>query len=283
MPPLSMKKEPSGALKRKKRKKQQEFLKSQANAILKFVKKKPELSSRAETVVVDSRKKDDSEDIGQNNNVVLDNLDECKENDEQKEVVNRSEGSEEKKNHICEDIGQSNNVVSENLDEYKENDEQKQVANRSEENEEKKKHICEDISDPGIWGILQMKLRDLLVKNGPTTRLTTDYQFPKDGTGRRFSQAFYTREMVNGEKQDRQWLVYSEAVDKVFCFCCKLFRHEKNGGGNLATTGYNDWKNLSTRLKEHENFHGHTVCMTQWKELEVRLQKNQTIDKLIKL
>ncbi|XP_023640354.1 zinc finger MYM-type protein 5-like [Capsella rubella] len=261
----------------KKRKKQQEFLKSQANAILKFIKKKPEKSE----LVFDSRKNDSEDVIGQNN-VVPENLDECKDNDEQKQVVDQSVGSGEKKKHICEDIGKSN-VVRETLDERKENDVQKKVVNRSEGSEEKKKHICEDLSDPGNWGNIDMKMRDLLVKNGPATRLSTDYQFPKDGIGRRFSQAFYTREMVNGEKVDRRWLVYSEALDRVFYFCCKLFRHEKNCGCNLATTGYNDWSNLSTRLKEHEKLYGHIVCMTQWKELGIRLEKNQTINKLIKL
>ncbi|XP_010510807.1 PREDICTED: zinc finger MYM-type protein 5-like [Camelina sativa] len=277
MPPLSMRKQPSGALKRKKRKKLQKFLKSQANAILKFVKKKPENSE----TVVESRKSGSEEDvIGQSqSNVVPEHI------DEQKQVLIRGEGSEEKKTHICEGvIGQSqSNVFPEHFDEGKDNDEQKQVLIRGEGSEEKKKHTSEDVSDPGNWGNVDMKMRDLLVKNGPTTRLSTDYQFPKDGIGRRFSQAFYTRELVNGEKQDRRWLVYSESLDKVFCFCCKLFRPEKNGGGNLATTGYNDWRNLSTRLKEHENFHDHFLCMIQWKELEVRLHKNQTIDKLIKL
>ncbi|CAH8263837.1 unnamed protein product [Arabidopsis lyrata] len=268
MPPLSMKKEASGALKRKKRKKQQQFLKSQANAILKFVKKKPQSSSRVETVVGQS-------------NVVPENLDECKE--KQPENSSRVEtvvdSSRINENIDVDDIGQSN-VVPEHLDVCKEK--QKRVVYQSKGSEERKKDVCEDISDPGNWGNVDMKLRDLLVENGPTIRLSTDYKFPKDSIGRHFSQAFYTREMVNGEKQDRRWLVYSETLDKVFCFCCKLFRHEKNSGGNLATTGYNNWKQLSTRLKEHENFHDHIACMTQWKELEVRLQKNQTIDKLFK-
>ncbi|XP_010417864.1 PREDICTED: zinc finger MYM-type protein 5-like [Camelina sativa] len=200
MPPLSMRKEPSGALKRKKRKKLQKFLKSQANAILKFVKKKPENS---ETVLVESRKCDSEEDvIGQSQiNVVPEHF------DEQKQVLIRGEGSEEKKTHICEDVIGQSNVVPEHFDEGKDNDEQKQVLIQGEGSEEKKIHISEDVSDPGNWGNVDMKMRDLLVKNGPTTRLSTDYQFPKDGIGRHFSQAFYTRELVNGEKQDRRWLV----------------------------------------------------------------------------
>ncbi|XP_022552196.1 zinc finger MYM-type protein 1-like [Brassica napus] len=49
----------------------------------------------------------------------------------------------------------------------------------------------------------------------------------------------------------------------------------------LATTGSDDWRNVSKLLKEHEKGHKHITCMIQWLELEERLQKNQTIDKHI--
>ncbi|XP_048635320.1 uncharacterized protein LOC125608838 [Brassica napus] len=87
-----------------------------------------------------------------------------------------------------------------------------------------------DVSDPGNWENIDMGFRDLLVKKGPATRLSSHHQ------------------------------------------------HEK-GGGNLATTGYNDWRNFSARLKEHEVSHDHVISMTRWRELELRFKENQTIDK----
>ncbi|XP_073137134.1 uncharacterized protein [Henckelia pumila] len=54
---------------------------------------------------------------------------------------------------------------------------------------------------------------------------------------------------------------------------------EKNKIGiQLANEGYNDWHNLSSCLIAHEAIKEHMECMTDWLELERRLQKNQTID-----
>ena len=69
-------------------------------------------------------------------------------------------------------------------------------------------------------------------------------------------------------------------MDKVFCFCCKLFKQEENTF-QLANEGTNDWKNISYRLKNHETSNEHMQNMRRWIELERRLQKNLTIDKAL--
>ncbi|XP_052621592.1 uncharacterized protein LOC111891056 [Lactuca sativa] len=43
--------------------------------------------------------------------------------------------------------------------------------------------------------------------------------------------------------------------------------------------GFNDWKHLFDRLKEHENSSQHLFCMDSWDELIARFDKNKTIDK----
>ncbi|AEC06008.1 hAT family dimerization domain-containing protein [Arabidopsis thaliana] len=48
-----------------------------------------------------------------------------------------------------------------------------------------------------------------------------------------------------------------------------------------TTSVYNDWRNLSKRLEEHEGSHDHIICMTRWTELESRLQNKTTIDKYV--
>ncbi|XP_058180175.1 uncharacterized protein LOC131298715 [Rhododendron vialii] len=117
------------------------------------------------------------------------------------------------------------------------------------------------------------------MERGPVRR-DGDANFPKDGDekSRHFSSVHYICHLPNGEKHDRKWLVYSEALNRVFCFCCKLFKQEGNKT-QLANEGFKDWKNIGVRLKGHENNCEHLTCMSKWIELERRLKKNQTIDK----
>ena len=67
-------------------------------------------------------------------------------------------------------------------------------------------------------------------------------------------------------------------LDKVFCFCCKLF-NSKSKTNQLANGGTKDWKNISSILKNHETTNEHITNMNTWIDLELRLLKNKTIDK----
>ncbi|XP_062208340.1 uncharacterized protein LOC133909808 [Phragmites australis] len=135
-----------------------------------------------------------------------------------------------------------------------------------------------DIFDPRTWDALDLKMIDILVQKGPKRDLSIE-KGPKDKLSRKFSAVSYTRVLSNGEKCDREWLVYSKELDRVFCFCCKLLR-KGYGKGQLANEGFNDWYHLGTRLKEHETSTEHVMNMATWYDLRLRLQKNQTIDKV---
>ncbi|XP_035836630.1 uncharacterized protein LOC118484762 [Helianthus annuus] len=134
-----------------------------------------------------------------------------------------------------------------------------------------------DIFDPRNWGGLSNDMIKELVMKGPK-RDRDVVKGPVDKFGRHFSNTMYTRILSNRETCDREWLVYSKKLDKLYCFCCKVFRTGHPKGG-LDDEGYNDWIHASGRLKQHEVGLEHFKNMNEWFELHQRLKCNETIDK----
>jgi hypothetical protein len=102
---------------------------------------------------------------------------------------------------------------------------------------------------------------------------------PYDKFSRRFSTTLYARTLPNLEKHDREWLVYSKELDKVFCFCCKVFRKGPSKG-KLDGEGYADWHHVSQRVKEHEISLDHLTNRNMWFDMRKRLNLKETIDKV---
>ncbi|XP_022866201.1 zinc finger MYM-type protein 1-like [Olea europaea var. sylvestris] len=140
-----------------------------------------------------------------------------------------------------------------------------------------------NLDDPGNWKIIDQRTRDYLVERGP--KRVDDISFPKDCTNRHFDSSQYKRLLRNGQTIDRRWLVYSISMDRIFCFCCKLFKTAKNATrvGQLGNDGFKDWYNLHQSIKSHEGNEEHLCCMTSWIELENRLRTKTTIDKSVEL
>lgn len=241
MPP----KQPSGCEKRKKKKRDEDMRKSQAGAMYKFMKKAPV---------------EEPEEMEEPQHV-----------DEQEHVQVEPEEMEEQQH------------VEEQDDLQAEHEESEEPVGNVEANinEEHVKHNPIDIFDPRRWGGLNSDEIKLLVEKGPK-RDTTIVYGPYDvhgRDGRRFSATLYTRTLSNMEKCDREWLVYSREVDKIFCFCCKVFRKGVPKGG-LDGEGYQDWRHVTTRVQEHEVSLDHLTNMYRWFDMRKRLELNETIDKV---
>ncbi|KAM7152033.1 zinc finger MYM-type protein 1-like isoform 1-T2 [Macrochelys suwanniensis] len=126
------------------------------------------------------------------------------------------------------------------------------------------------LDDPGLWTHLSSSLRDFLILH------VKNFMLPKDNENRSFHPTHYSREIPNGDKVERPWLMYSKTQKAAYCFCCKLF--QSNVPAILGSTGTKDWKNLARNLSCHEKAANHQRAFHRWKELEMRLRLKATID-----
>ena len=190
-------------LKKKKKRQREELIESQKGAMDKFItsKKQNFVENLSEGFIneqeIHQKELEDNENIQQNDN------NECSHDNVQTCNVT-----------ILDNEAQNNLEESENIN-------------------DQPNYIPTNIFDPSQWKTIDIKLRDLLVENGPIR--VDDLNFPIDKNSRHFSTTHYIRKLPNGEKHDRKWLVYSKDLDKVFCFCCKLF--ESKCTGQLCNEG----------------------------------------------
>ena len=65
-----------------------------------------------------------------------------------------------------------------------------------------------------------------MVENGP--QKCPDGPYPRSDKSKRwFAKAYCFRALSNGEKVERDWLLYSKSPNRVYCFACKLFGKAK--------------------------------------------------------
>lgn len=121
--------------------------------------------------------------------------------------------------------------------------------------------LCEISDDPAKWTIDEFT-RDYICKNGANQNIQNNFsksvRIYKDKV-RQLSENLFERQLLNGEKVPRKWLIYSESTGHVFCGPCLLF----NGGESQfdRKEGFNDWKNSNYRVSTHENSSTHKISV----------------------
>ena len=105
--------------------------------------------------------------------------------------------------------------------------------------------------------------------------------FPQDKTGRKFTKKIWQRYLKNNESDIRDWLVWSEDMQALYCFPCRLFIDEiGNISGNhighfISNSGWSvdcGWSNLYRSVPPHENSNHHKECYLRWRQEEEQLQ-----------
>ncbi|XP_065642878.1 zinc finger MYM-type protein 1-like [Hydra vulgaris] len=111
---------------------------------------------------------------------------------------------------------------------------------------------------------------------------------PKDNGNHIFPMSVLKSRMPNGESFSRDWLVFSPAKTALFCFPCRLFLprnqlpHMTSSLAMIGGWGYEKkWKNLISRIPEHEHLKIHKQCYIQWREFQARMKTDQSIEHLM--
>lgn len=142
------------------------------------------------------------------------------------------------------------------------------------------------LADVGTWpDAIDQPTRTLLVSRGSSAVRNLDYDFGRTtrqdakskGTLRSLSREWFYRNLTNGEKVLREWLVYSPEKMALFCFPCKLFV-VRSKSKFASREGFSSWWKLNPRIYTHEKSLSHVRAFLTWKEFEVRLSRGLTID-----
>lgn len=80
---------------------------------------------------------------------------------------------------------------------------------------------------------------------------------------RRLHQKHFFRIKTNGEKEKRNWLIFSETTKSVYCYVCKLFPNPKETQ-HILIEGLSDWSRISKVLDIHETSKAHLTAMTSF-------------------
>jgi hypothetical protein len=78
---------------------------------------------------------------------------------------------------------------------------------------------------------------------------------------------YFCRTLANGEKVKREWLIYSLSKGCVFCYVCKVFG-DSHVGESQFQSGYDDWKNASSRISSHEHCKEHLSAIQRLTEMQ---------------
>lgn len=120
-------------------------------------------------------------------------------------------------------------------------------------------------SDPVDW-IIDNNFRDMVCRNGFKQNKELDFsgtRVESGGQARALNLENFRRKLPNGEYQDRDWLIFSQKKQRIFCGPCRIFSKEDVA---LTTTGFNDWKNIVRCLNSHEESFAHKDHLVSFKK-----------------
>lgn len=137
----------------------------------------------------------------------------------------------------------------------------------------------EPSADVALWksfGGSKNYLQEYWIRKGPSRCQNFDCDFSnsvrkyealplQDGKKitetRKCRSSMFFKELQNGDRVKREWLLYSPSTGRGFCFVCKLFGSVSMSSNTFCTDGFNDWKHAVQCLSYHENSREHRKCL----------------------
>lgn len=131
--------------------------------------------------------------------------------------------------------------------------------------------------DPFTWpSVLNNSLIEDIVKSDLPPIPKRGISYPQHN-GRCFNVSIFYATHVNGTPYEREWLIYSNSSDSVYCLFCALFNRNANQFCTVSR-GYSDWKNIKRDVANHENTFKHHLAFKTWLDCHKRLQTMHTIN-----
>ena len=146
--------------------------------------------------------------------------------------------------------------------------------------------LADNYSDIGTFQsrLLSDNQIEQLVRAGPGT-LPRQGQIGRDETGKEFPTYIFLKKLENGEEYRRDYLSYSTSKNSLYCFPCRLFLPKQSDvksmpalatpEGSGKSLGY---QRLYKAIPAHENSQLHRRCHLIWREMELRLKSDLTIE-----
>lgn len=227
---------PSGYQKRLKKQEKEEFLKKQKENFFQYLNKNPSIATNKTTFITTNIVTTNSvtstittTTFADNSTITADNV--TSTTTTQVELTPNINDKETLYKEISQPLKDRNNSVEDRVQDttlLKDNKIEKYVLFSNNDElvvSSKKKEI--DIKDPATWSAdkITQQVKYEIVKYGPSREKDIVYPLQLvDDSERKFSNNYYYKKLSNGEIVNRKWLIYSVSIDKVFCFCCKLFQ-----------------------------------------------------------
>ncbi|GFQ74067.1 TTF-type domain-containing protein, partial [Trichonephila clavata] len=121
----------------------------------------------------------------------------------------------------------------------------------------------EMLNDIALWSTTLTDLMvDYIIRKKPNNignieTLKSVYKDRDQVYYRGLSYDHFYRKKINGVKEERNWLIFSETSKAVYCYPCKLF----SATSSKLLTGFQNWKIITATLSGHEISKEHILAM----------------------